>query len=79
VKVEGSNVIFESTGRSVYTFGDDFIPNYNEDVCYGSDGGFDIIDDRERKEMYDYMIDKWNKWLKKELAEEPSLSLKRDK
>jgi hypothetical protein len=71
MKFEGTTVLFESTGRIEYTYGNQFSPNGEYGIFYGSDGGIpelinNPLTDEERKEIYDYMINEWNKWLRKE-------------
>ncbi len=67
MKFEQDNVIFESTGRKEYTFGNLFIPDEPNGVFYGWDGGFGGLVDEEKEEIATYMIEQWKLWLRREV------------
>ncbi len=70
MKFTHNEVEFETTARKYYTSSRTFAPGEDNGVFYGDDGGFDRLTDSERREMYEYMIDKWNKWLNGDFKEE---------
>ncbi len=62
MKFVKGDVIFESTGRKEYCFGEAFSPNDPGGICYGSDGGISKLMPEEIKEVADYMILQWRRW-----------------
>ena len=58
-------MVFESTGRKEYCFGEGFSchPSDPDGICYGSDGGIGNLTEAEREEVAKYMIAQWLEWL----------------
>lgn len=63
---ENGDVIFESTGRRAYTFGEGFCCHVSDPdmVSYGSDGGIGDLNMAEKQEIAKFMIAVWKAWAK---------------